>query len=555
MRKNIGFSIIIHLLTITLIFGTLFTGSAEEVHWAQETIEQLVGQGIIAGDENGIRPDDSITRAEVCALLNKNFSFTEMAEETFHDVPQTMWYFSEMGKAKQAGYLKGDERGNGNPEAFLTRAEACVIFANILGGESESSLSFRDNYDIPLWAEKSVSIMASKELIKGYENGMFLPMKRITRAEVFTILLNVNQYIYNTARFEPVQNNGQDVFNPVNSGSLSAVVSGSSGGGSGSGAGSGTATLQTPVITFVDTKNLTVSWGKVAKASGYTVILTAENGKGDKIENIKDYRVSIKEIINKIMKEEKDANQIVFSVKVMAVSSSGRQNSEYSEEVAFTVLTNAVEAPENVSVLQNMKNGEERITLTWDAVQDASGYEVFLVDGDTETQLSVEGTEAIFPDDYTYPETQTVKIRTLSSSSEKADSPFKTHDIAFPLYWGGSGTEQDPYLIANERHFYNIAKNASAVFLVNQDITLTNFLQIASFTGKLKGLKQGTEADAPIITYHCDSGLEKMGLFQKLDKAEVSNIGLAGTLKAGATSGSFAAEASAATLNGCFSNM
>jgi len=77
-------------------------------HWAEDTIAKWVEQGLISGYTDGtFRPDNSITRAEFMALVNRAFGFNKKAAIGFFDVSATDWFYDEIAKAVKAGYISG----------------------------------------------------------------------------------------------------------------------------------------------------------------------------------------------------------------------------------------------------------------------------------------------------------------------------------------------------------------------------------------------------------------------------------------------------------------
>ena len=55
------------------------------------------------------KPNNSITRAEFCALLNRVFGYNKRVEFlSFTDVPEGKWFSKEIHKAVTAGYLASD---------------------------------------------------------------------------------------------------------------------------------------------------------------------------------------------------------------------------------------------------------------------------------------------------------------------------------------------------------------------------------------------------------------------------------------------------------------
>ncbi|NLN64951.1 MAG: S-layer homology domain-containing protein, partial [Clostridiaceae bacterium] len=99
-----------------------------KAHWAEAVILKWVNQGLAKGYGDGrFGPNDSITRAEFVTLLNRIFGYQITSEKSFPDVKAGAWYAAEIAKAYQAGIISGDNNGNMNPEAVISRQEAAVI--------------------------------------------------------------------------------------------------------------------------------------------------------------------------------------------------------------------------------------------------------------------------------------------------------------------------------------------------------------------------------------------------------------------------------------------
>jgi len=55
-------------------------------HWAEKVIKKWSDLGILVGNNGMFRPDDSITRAEFLAILNRVMRYTQTMENTFSDL-------------------------------------------------------------------------------------------------------------------------------------------------------------------------------------------------------------------------------------------------------------------------------------------------------------------------------------------------------------------------------------------------------------------------------------------------------------------------------------
>lgn len=189
------------LLTVGIIFLTILNTVGLSVaqtndikgHWGADKISAWAEKGYIKGYDDGMfRPDQSITRAEFAALLNRCFGFTSGVTERFSDVPQNAWYAGEISKAKAAGYLTGYPDGTVRPDSRITREEAASMIAHVLKLNALSDMSnlseFKDAAAISGWSKGLVSAVVKKGIIAGYPDKTFRASKDITRAEGVVVL-------------------------------------------------------------------------------------------------------------------------------------------------------------------------------------------------------------------------------------------------------------------------------------------------------------------------------------------------------------------------------
>lgn len=181
-------------------FADETTASDLDGHWAENVITEWMDYGVIKGYEDGtIRPNNSITRAEMTAMLDRVMDYQTKAANNFSDLQDT-WYTDVILKANAAGVIGGYPDGTVKPDATITRQEAVAMFSRVLslGTESAPEASFTDNADVADWAKDAVNAMAAKGYIHG-SDGQFRPNDGITRAEVITIFNNIFAELYQTA--------------------------------------------------------------------------------------------------------------------------------------------------------------------------------------------------------------------------------------------------------------------------------------------------------------------------------------------------------------------
>lgn len=172
-------------------------------HWAKEYItDAMIDKWVVA--DSKFRPNDSITRAEFVRIINNAYGFDEGDVSTkpkdtfrFQDVKQDAWYYQDIIKALEAGYISGyetvttDAQGNKvvtrefKPNAPITRQEAASIIGRLNGIVETKDIvtKFKDDADIAVWADESVAILNENKVINGYSDNTFRPKNNITRAE------------------------------------------------------------------------------------------------------------------------------------------------------------------------------------------------------------------------------------------------------------------------------------------------------------------------------------------------------------------------------------
>ena len=150
--------------------------------------------GYIIGYEDGtIRPDASITRAEVATIFFR--LLTDEARDKFwtetnsySDVAPTAWYNNAVSTLSRMGILGGYEDGTFRPNASITRAEFAKIAVSFFEYEDISAENIFTDVAAGSWYENFVAVAAKLGLIEGYAGNVYRPNESITRAEACTII-------------------------------------------------------------------------------------------------------------------------------------------------------------------------------------------------------------------------------------------------------------------------------------------------------------------------------------------------------------------------------
>ena len=104
--------------------------------WYNQTVSTLASMGIVKGYEDGsFRPNAPITRAEFGAIATRFFAETgaTYVPGTFTDVTGDEWYANAIQDAVNLGLIGGYPDGTVRPNNNITRAEACAIVNRTLG--------------------------------------------------------------------------------------------------------------------------------------------------------------------------------------------------------------------------------------------------------------------------------------------------------------------------------------------------------------------------------------------------------------------------------------
>lgn len=183
--------------TITAeVAGLKATASVEVLDPEASLIDFDFLKPFIYGYPDGsFRPDRSITRAEVAAIVSRILRVrkddTKRYPTSFGDVPSDEWYADYVGYLTGKGIIKGRSETVFDPDAKITRAEFVALLARAARFKaSESANKFSDVADSH-WAKSYITTMSEKQIIGGYPDGTFGPERNLTRAEAAKIVIKL----------------------------------------------------------------------------------------------------------------------------------------------------------------------------------------------------------------------------------------------------------------------------------------------------------------------------------------------------------------------------
>lgn len=141
---------------------------------------------IFGYEDMTFRPDRHLTRAEMAAVLSRVVDRSSAQEEiTYTDVPEEHWANSEIDQATRIGLMIGYPDGSFKPDEPISRAEMATAIARLLDN-AKSGAGFPDTAGI--WAESSIRQTQAAGIATGYEDGLFRPDTKLTRAEAVAMI-------------------------------------------------------------------------------------------------------------------------------------------------------------------------------------------------------------------------------------------------------------------------------------------------------------------------------------------------------------------------------
>lgn len=183
------------------VFADVFPGA-----WYCDAVDQVTQLGLMNGLGNyRYAPNDSLTRCVMVTLLYR-YAGQPLQNDgrrlnSFADVPNGTYYSKAVEWAYREGVVNGYPDGTFRPNDKITRQELCKLINCFmkyrgfsLAEDSSVASRFPDGNRIAGWARPHVGAVVKAGLVKGDVSGTLRPTGTATRAEAATILLRMLAY-------------------------------------------------------------------------------------------------------------------------------------------------------------------------------------------------------------------------------------------------------------------------------------------------------------------------------------------------------------------------
>lgn len=108
--------------------------------WYANAVETLASIGVVEGiGEGKFAPERSITRAEFTAIAMRFAELDTSGENIFSDVSENAWYHDAVIGSIKYGWISGYPDGTFRPDNTITRAEVTAIVNRMLGRSGDES--------------------------------------------------------------------------------------------------------------------------------------------------------------------------------------------------------------------------------------------------------------------------------------------------------------------------------------------------------------------------------------------------------------------------------
>ena len=115
-----------------------------------DEINTLAAYRIVFGDGGRFRPDDTMTRAEVCALLAQALDVYSKSDGYFTDVPKGSWYASSVNAMASLGLVTGVGGGKFAPDATMTQEEFITVLGRFVEFLNLDARAYLDEHPLAI---------------------------------------------------------------------------------------------------------------------------------------------------------------------------------------------------------------------------------------------------------------------------------------------------------------------------------------------------------------------------------------------------------------------
>ncbi|BBH18875.1 hypothetical protein Back11_02200 [Paenibacillus baekrokdamisoli] len=154
-----------------------------------KAIELATKLEIIKGYKDGsFHANDTVTRAEFATMLVRALGLTSEGDSSFKDT-KGHWAADAIATLKASGIINGYLDGTFKPNQTISRAEIVAMLSKVMNTSFVKNDKFKDVSGN--WAEAEIDTLSDMGIVKGVTDGTFKPNANATRSESLLMILRM----------------------------------------------------------------------------------------------------------------------------------------------------------------------------------------------------------------------------------------------------------------------------------------------------------------------------------------------------------------------------
>jgi len=163
-----------------------------------KAITSLNSGEIIMGYNDGtFKPNDSVTRGQAAAIINRVLKLTALNSNVFTDVHSNNPFANDIAAIQQAGIINGYTDGTFRPYDEMTRAQMAIIVQRAFElKQAEFAIAGNEYGDVPssYWAYEAINIMNRIDTTSVYKTSNFRAISDASRGDFSAAIYNAINY-------------------------------------------------------------------------------------------------------------------------------------------------------------------------------------------------------------------------------------------------------------------------------------------------------------------------------------------------------------------------
>jgi uncharacterized protein YkwD len=183
-----------------------FYSDVSESFWAKEEIKYISNKGIMKGYKDGtFRPQVSITREQTAIIIVRalNLNVKDRPDPHFKDVSKTSTYYNYIAAVADEKIMTGSNN-RFYPKNTLSRAEMAAILTRAFGLTYSSSYTFKD-ISPDHWAYNDIQSLAANGVTIGYNDTSYRPGNTVTRGQFAVFLARILEDSFKSQEVAKIQ--------------------------------------------------------------------------------------------------------------------------------------------------------------------------------------------------------------------------------------------------------------------------------------------------------------------------------------------------------------